>query len=145
MRRHAGDNTCMGVKYPTSYKQNPLSPGYPTTHPLEMKKLILLLALAAFANCALCQAKTKKPVTRQDTSVDTTTAFKMRYDDLFTRNSDNTISPVRQLMINGEMVPTSTKIAGGVTYGGVDLSAYAGHDMLVDTARGLVIIRKFLK
>jgi hypothetical protein len=110
-----------------------------------MKKLILLLALAAFANCAFSQAKTKKPDTAKDTLVNTATSFKMHYDDLFKRNADDSISPIQQLMINGEMVPTSTKIANGVTYGGIDLSAYTGHDMLVDTARGVVIIRKFLK
>jgi len=109
-----------------------------------MKKLILLLALAAFANCAFCQAKPKKPAAVKDTLANSATSFKMHYDDLFKRNADNTISPVQQLMINGEMVPTSTKIANGVTYGGINLMDYTGHDMLVDTARGVVIIRKFL-
>ena len=69
----------------------------------------------------------------------------MHYDDLFKHNADGTISPIRPLEINGEMVGTDTKIATGVKYGGIDLSAYTGHDMLVDTQRSVVIIRQVVK
>lgn len=71
--------------------------------------------------------------------------FRMHYDDLFRKNPDGSTSPVQPLMINGEMVPTSTKLQNGVKYGGLDLLGNSGHDALVDTLRGVVIVRKFLK
>jgi hypothetical protein len=90
------------------------------------------------------QSKTKTTDTGKNKPV-SATAFKMHYDDLFRHNADGTISPVKILQINGEMVNTDTKIAAGVKYGGINLSAYTGHDMLVDTLRGVVIIRQILK
>ncbi len=111
-----------------------------------MKKMILTLVLALVAGVAFCQQ-------RQDNTIDTTnkrpvtsvTAFRMHYDDLFKHNADDSVSPVQTLQINGEMLNSAVKIISGETYGGINISAYAGHDMLVDTAKGVVIIRKFLK
>ena len=105
-----------------------------------MKKLIPLLALTLSAAGVFGQSKG----TVKDTTA-SPTAFKMSYDDLFRHNADNSVSPKQPLMINGELVNTDIKITNGVKYGGVYLSNYAGHDMLVDTAKGLVIIRRFIK
>ena len=69
----------------------------------------------------------------------------MHYDDLFRHNADGTISPIKILQINGEMVNTDTKIVNGLKYGGIVLSAYLDHDMLVDTQRSVVIIRQIIK
>jgi len=112
-----------------------------------MKKMIVVVVLAFWGGAAWCQSQ------RQDNTLDTsknvpvnlTTAFRMHYDDLFKRNTDGSISPTRLLEINGEMVNPSIKIAAGETYGGINISAYGGHDLMVDTAKGVVIVRKFLK
>jgi len=105
-----------------------------------------MIALALIAGAAFCQQQ------RQDNTIDTTkntpvtsaTAFRMHYDDLFKRNVDGSVSPVQIIQINGEILNSGVKIVSGETYGGINISAYAGHDMLVDTAKGVVIIRKFL-
>lgn len=99
-----------------------------------------VLALVLSVTVVFGQSQTRG----KDTTV-SATAFKMSYDDLFRHNADNSVSPKQPVMINGELVNTATRIANGVKYGGVYLANYADHDMLVDTAKGLVIIRKFLK
>jgi hypothetical protein len=109
-----------------------------------MKNINLTISLCLFAGLAFGQSKTKTTDTAKNAAV-SKTAFKMHYDDLFRHNADGTISPKQILQINGEMVNTDTKIAVGTKYGGVDLSAYTGHDMLVDTLRGVVIIRQVVK
>jgi hypothetical protein len=105
-----------------------------------MKKIVLLLALVLCATAVFGQSKGAG----KDTTA-SATAFKMSYDDLFRHNADNSVSPKQPLMINGELVNTDTKITNGVKYGGVYVASFAGHDMIVDTAKGLVIIRRFLK
>jgi hypothetical protein len=109
-----------------------------------MKKIILIAFLILPAIGAFCQARTKKTDTAQNTPVATTTAFRMKYDDLFKHNTDGSVSPAQILQINGEMVNTGVKIARGVLFGGIDLGAAVGHDMLVDTVKGVVIVRKVL-
>jgi len=109
-----------------------------------MKTILLAIVLCLCATVVFGQSKTKTIDTVKNTTA-SKTAFKMHYDDLFRHNADGTISPKQILQINGEMVNTDTKIAAGTKYGGVDLSAYTGHDMLVDTLRGVVIIRQVIK
>jgi hypothetical protein len=109
-----------------------------------MKTTFLAIALCLCTALAFGQSKNKIIDSPKNTSV-SKTAFKMHYDDIFKHNADGTISPKQILQINGEMVNTDTKIAAGAKYGGLDLSAYTGHDMLVDTLRGVVIIRQVLK
>lgn len=111
-----------------------------------MKTLVLILMSLFLAISTSPQSKKDK---RADTSLyrpaSTTTMFRMHYDDMFKQNTDATWSPKLPLMINGEMVGTNVKIARGVTYGGMDLLGNFGHDAMVDTARGVVIIRRFVK
>lgn len=116
------------------------------TFPKEMKKMILTALLLLVAAGAFCQQKSKTvPVdTARNTGDVANTAFLMHYDDVFRHNADGSVSPVQPLQINGEMVNTSTRIVNGERYGGVELAAYAHYDMLVDTARGVVMIRKFV-
>jgi hypothetical protein len=109
-----------------------------------MKNNLLLMVLI----CCSAQAFGQSPAKTRDSAKNNlgpVSPFRMHYDDLFKRNADNTVSPVRPLQVNGEIVNTAVKITPGVKYGGIDLAAYAGHDMLVDTMRGLVIVRQFLK
>lgn len=109
-----------------------------------MKKLILIPVLILFVEVAFSQSQTKTKDTGKHTPIQSTTAFRMHYEDLFRRNASGAITPMQPLQINGEMVSTAMKIAPGIKYGGIDVASYAGHDMLVDTLGGVVIIRKFL-
>ena len=102
--------------------------------------ICMLFTITAFA-----QSKKKTTDTAKNTPAPSTTSFRMHFDDIFKRNADNTVSPLLPLEINGEMVGTSTKIVGGTKYGGIDISYYTGHDAMVDTLKGVVIIRQFLK
>ncbi|HVW14793.1 MAG TPA: hypothetical protein VHB54_13240 [Mucilaginibacter sp.] len=106
----------------------------------------LITAVLAFCSLVgLGQAKPKPAAATDDTTSIPSTAFRMHFDDLFRHNADNSISPMLPLEIHGEMVNTATKIANGVKYGGIEIMRYTGHDALVDTMRGVVIVHKFLK
>jgi len=107
-----------------------------------MKNILLLMILSLFAAPAFSQPRQKDTAKKNAAAP---SPFRMHYDDLFKRNADNTVSPVQLLQVNGEMVNTAARIAPGIKYGGIDIAAYAGHDVLVDTLRGVVIIRQFLK
>ncbi|MFI5160037.1 MAG: hypothetical protein ACHQHN_02115 [Sphingobacteriales bacterium] len=109
-----------------------------------MKNIFLATVLCLFAITTFGQSKRKTMDTVKSGPV-TSTAFKMHYDDIFKHNVDGTISPKQILQINGEMVNTDTKIAAGAKYGGLDLAGDTGHDILVDTLRGVIIIRQVIK
>ena len=111
-----------------------------------MKNLLLIPALLLCLHAATAQSKKDKRIdTNANKPTATSSMFRMHYADLFRQNADGTWSPKQPLMINGEMVGTDTKIARGVRYGGIDLLSSFGHDMLVDTAKGVVIIRQVVK
>lgn len=109
-----------------------------------MKKLTLVIALALANVWAFSQTKTKNSDTAKNAPVTTTTAFRVNYDYVFKRNTDGSYSPLHPVQINGEMMGSGASFPVGTPFGGVDVGAYAGHDLLIDTVRGVVIIRKFL-
>lgn len=112
-----------------------------------MKILLFILALFLSIQAASAQSKKDKRIdTTQDKPTPSSpTMFRMHYADLFRQNVDATWSPKQPLMINGEMVGTDVKLVRGARYGGLDLLGDFGHDAMVDTARGVVIIRQFVK
>jgi hypothetical protein len=112
-----------------------------------MKKLILMLMLFLCVQAASAQSEKDKRIdtTRDKPTPTSPTMFRMHYADLFRQNADATWSPKQPLMINGEMVGTNIKLVRDARYGGLDLLGNFGHDAMVDTARGVVIIHKFVK
>jgi hypothetical protein len=110
-----------------------------------MKKPILIVVISLFAATAYCQVHTAQPDTSRNIPLQSKTAFRMHPDQLYRQNADGSYSPKQPLMINGEMVPTSTRIANGVKYGGLDLMGGIHSDAMVDTLRGVIIIRRFVK
>lgn len=104
-----------------------------------------MAALSMPAMSAFCQSKLSPTDSAKAATVSPSTVFKMRFDQVFKRNTDGTFSPVMPIQINGEAVNTSVAITPGISYGGVDVTAFQGHELLVDTIRGVYIIRKFLK
>jgi hypothetical protein len=110
-----------------------------------MKTIILIAALSLPAMAAYSQTKPSSADSAKASVVSSSTAFKMRFDQVFKRNTDGSYSPIRPIQINGEAVNTGVFITPGVSYGGVDVAAFQGHYLLVDTIRDVYIIRKFLK
>lgn len=107
-----------------------------------MKKLILLVILAIISVGAFGQTKTSD--TPKNTPVTTNTAFKVKYDYVFKRNSDGSYTTLYPVQINGDMIASGASFPPGTSFGGVDVAAHAGHDMMIDTINRVVIIRKFL-
>ncbi len=109
--------------------------------------MIIILAIAS--NCAFSQAKTKTKTTdtaqRAPAAAPSATAFRAKFDDLFKRNNDGSFSPVKPVQINGVVMGSDVPFKAGTTFGGVDVGAYEGHDMLIDTVKSVVIIRSFFK
>jgi membrane protein involved in colicin uptake len=112
-----------------------------------MKNLFLIIILVIASNCAFGQAKTKaKPTdTAQRAPAATSTAFRAKFDDIFKRNNDGSFSPIKSVQINGVVMGSDVPFNAGTTFGGVDVGAYEGHDMLIDTVKSVVIIRSFVK
>jgi len=108
-----------------------------------MKKLILLTVLIVGTVTAFGQARTKD--TSKNTPVTTNTAFRVKYDYVFKRNSDGSYTTQYPVQINGDIIGSGTSFPPGTPFGGVDVAAHAGHDLLIDTVRRVVIIRRFLK
>lgn len=107
-----------------------------------MKTVLLIAFFVLFAFAAFAQTKSKTDTTKTGVAP---SPFRMHFDDLFKKNPDGSTSPVQQLMINGEMIPTSTKLANGIKYGGLDIMGNTGRDLLVDTLKGVVIVHGFVK
>jgi len=108
-----------------------------------MKKLILLTVLIVGTVTAFGQTRTKD--TSKNTPVTTNTAFRVKYDYVFKRNSDGSYTTQYPVQINGDIIGSGTSFQPGTPFGGVDVAAHAGHELLIDTVRRVVIIRKFLK
>lgn len=107
-------------------------------------KPIFFLPVILFLSSAAMAQHSKKTIDTARLASPPATAFRMHFDQLFRQNADGTYSPSRPLEINGEIVSTATRITNG-RYGGVSILDNFGHDMMVDTARGLVIIHQFIK
>ncbi|HEY9002716.1 MAG TPA: hypothetical protein VIM89_15275 [Mucilaginibacter sp.] len=110
-----------------------------------MKKLIILTVLVLTAIGAFGQTKTKTDDTSKNAPVTTNTAFRVHYDYVFKRNTDGSYSALYPVQVNGDMIGSGASFPPGTSFGGVDVAAYAGHDLMIDTVNKVVIIRKFLK
>ena len=102
-----------------------------------------MVALAILANCAFSQTKSKpKDSTKNAPSG---APYRVKYDQVFTRNSDGSYSPIKTVQINGEIMGSDVPFKAGTSFGGVDVAAMAGHDLLIDTVKNIVIIRSIFK
>jgi hypothetical protein len=112
----------------------------------EMKKLMLVTLLALMAGGAFCQSKSKTTDTVKATNTETIspTAFKVSYDYLFKRNFDGTFSPNFPIQVNGEIMGAGAPFTKIQAFGGINVGAYEGHSILIDTIGKVVLIRKFL-
>jgi hypothetical protein len=108
-----------------------------------MKTILIAAIFTLFAAAASAQAKTND--TSKTKPAGNPSPFRMHFTQLFRQNADASWSPVQPLMINGEMVPTSTRLKNDNKYGGLDLLGNSNRDLLVDTLRGVVIVHGFVK
>jgi len=111
----------------------------------KMKRIILSAILTLSTVLAFGQSKAKAKDTSANTPTITNTAFKVNYDYVFKRNSDGSYSALFPVQVNGDIIGSGIPFTQGTPFGGVDVAAHAGHDLLIDTVKGVVIIRKFLK
>jgi len=110
-----------------------------------MKKLISLVVLTIATIGAFGQTKTKTGDTSKNAPVTTNTAFRVHYDYVFKRNTDGSYTTQYPVQINGDIIGSGASFPPGTSFGGVDVAAYAGHDIMIDTVNRVVIIRRFLK
>jgi len=110
-----------------------------------MKNVILIAFFALFAAGVSAQSKSTNTDTSKTKPSGTPSPFRMHFSQVFRQNADASYSPIQPLMINGEMIPTSTRLKNGLKYGGLDIMANTTHDLLVDTLRGVIIVHGFVK
>jgi hypothetical protein len=113
-----------------------------------MKKIILALALAATVNCAFSQAKTDKD--SKEASFNQLPAIPRgpmvaKFDQIFKTNDNGSISPIYVVQVGGVTMSPGVSFTPGVSMGGVDIASYKGHDLLVDTAKGVIVLKGILK
>gem|GEM_PF-975021 len=111
----------------------------------KMKRIFLSAILTLSTVLVFGQSKAKNKDTSTNTPTITNTAFKVNYDYVFKRNSDGSYSALFPVQVNGDIIGSGIPFTQGTPFGGVDVAAHAGHDLLIDTVKGVVIIRKFLK
>ena len=110
-----------------------------------MKTALLIAVFALFAAVASAQSKSQTTDTSKTKPSGVPSPFRMHFTQLFRQNADASWSPIQPLMINGEMVPTSTRLKNDNKYGGLDLLGNSNRDLLVDTLHGVVIVHGFVK
>jgi hypothetical protein len=112
-----------------------------------MKKLMLVTLLALLADGAFCQSKSKTTDTAKNNNNSETispTSFKVSFDYLFKRNFDGTFSPNFPIQVNGEIMGAGAPFTKIQAFGGINVGAYEGHSIMIDTIGKVVLIRKFL-
>ncbi|HWD88347.1 MAG TPA: hypothetical protein VG367_09490 [Mucilaginibacter sp.] len=109
-----------------------------------MKKIISLVIIVFLAKIAFGQ--TKPDSNSKPSASSSQTAFRVKFEDVFTNNSNGSITPKYRTQIGGVIMgPGGVSFGQGVSMGGVDIALYKGHDLLIDTLKGVVIIRNIFK
>ena len=67
--------------------------------------------------------------------------MRVRFSDVFRKNPDGSISPRSQVYINGLTMGPGMAFAKGVSFGGMDLTAFADKDLEVEQKDGVVHIQ----
>jgi hypothetical protein len=113
-----------------------------------MKKMILALTLAAAANCAFGQTKQDKDpknVTGNQLPAIPHSPMVAKFNQIFKTNDNGSISPIYITQVGGVTMNPGVAFTPGVSMGGLDIASYKGHDLLVDTAKGVVILKGIYK
>lgn len=103
-----------------------------------MKKIVLtsLVALIGYLGYGQSKIDSAQKATQQSK-----TAFRVSFETVFKTNTDGSISPKYQTQVGGVIMGPGVAMNNGVSMGGFDVQMYRGHDLSIDTLKGVVIIR----
>jgi hypothetical protein len=69
--------------------------------------------------------------------------MRYRFDNVFQRNSNGTLTPLRPLQVNTITLGTGTQVGPGVNLGGVNFFEYQNRDIEADEAGDTLVLRGF--
>jgi hypothetical protein len=100
-----------------------------------MKKISITIIMASSLLLAALpiNAKKKKHTNMKE---QTNNIINVHFDQLFTKNSDGSISPKVPLIIRGVGINPGVRFTKGVSFAGVDISTLEGKILQVDTSNG---------
>jgi len=67
--------------------------------------------------------------------------MRYQFNDVFTENADDTLSPVRQIRIGGVSFGSNVSFSPGAGLAGIDLYQYKGHELEADDEDGVLVIK----
>ncbi len=70
---------------------------------------------------------------------------RVRFDRVFRLMPNGTIAPRRRVRMGGVSLNPKMAFARGVTFGGVDVSRYVGHDLQVEEKDDELVVRGIYK
>jgi uncharacterized membrane-anchored protein YitT (DUF2179 family) len=116
-----------------------------------MKKVFLILSLSIVTSLTFGQSKKINKAQPKDSTKSAlaakplNTTFRVRYDQVFKINENGSVSPLWPVQIGGVTMGRGVAFTQGVSMGGIDIASYKGHDLLIDTLKGIVIIRNIFQ
>lgn len=69
--------------------------------------------------------------------------MRYRFDEIFRRNPDNTLTPIRPVHVNGVTFGYGVTFGRGVAFGGINFFNFQGQDIEADEIDGILNIRGF--
>lgn len=67
--------------------------------------------------------------------------IKLNFEAVFKKNEDNTISPKQKVRISNIEISPNALIKKGIAVGGIDIAAFEGHDLQVETDGDILVIK----
>jgi hypothetical protein len=68
-----------------------------------------------------------------------------RFDAIFLTNPDGSLSPRRVIRVNNVTIGPGVSFGHGVSFGGVDFTAYRNFDIAAEDTDGVLVIKGFYK
>jgi len=111
-------------------------------HIKKIMKKLLLATLFSFA-VSLGFAQTNDIQAKKDTLQlkNERSIIRARFDQIFKENENGSFTPIYTTNVNGTIMTPGVSFSPGVSFGGLDLSTLKGHDLAIDTVKGVVIIK----
>jgi hypothetical protein len=109
-----------------------------------MKKLVLIVFISILTGRGFCQSNLKTADSANRTAAVPASSYKVSFDYIFKRNFDGSFSPNFTVQVNGETMGAGVPFYRGTSFGGINVGAYEGHSLMIDTIKNVVLIRKFL-
>lgn len=106
-----------------------------------MKKLFLAILFSLAISWGFAQ--TNKAQAKKDTLnlKNERPVIRAHFDQIFKENENGSFTPIYTTNVNGTIMTPGVSFSPGVSFGGLDLSTLKGHDLAIDTVKGVVIIK----